>query len=145
MDITRLAAQRFAQGLFVGLRGAEGCSIQVPTELSYDSSDPYAATVSFDLADGPVRWTFARDLLSDGLSEPSGDGDVHVWPSQDDEGVTVITIELCSPHGDALVDVHTADAVDFVERAHAIVAPGKESAHLDLDAIITAIRAAENA
>lgn len=145
MDTTRLAAQTFAQSLFVGLRAEDGCSLPVPAELSYNTSDPYALTISFFLDETPVPWRFARDLLSDGLIEPSGDGDVHVWPGPDDEGAPVVTIELCSPHGDALVEVRTGDAVAFVERSHALVAPGAESAHLDIDATITAIRAAENA
>jgi hypothetical protein len=145
MDSTRLATQTFAQSLFVGLRAVEGCSLPVPAELSYNTSDPYALTISFFLDETPVPWTFGRDLLSGGLIEPTGDGDVHVWPCLDDEGAAVVTIELCSPHGDALVELRTEDAADFVERAHALVAPGAESAHLDVDAAITAIRAAENA
>ena len=46
-------------------------------------------TASFHLAGGPVRWTFGRDLLSGGLCEPTGDGDVHVWPCVNDQGYAV--------------------------------------------------------
>ena len=36
------------------------------------------------------------------------------------------------------------DAVEFVDRMHAAVPPGEESARLDTDATISAIYAAEN-
>jgi hypothetical protein len=145
MDTTRLAAQTFAQSLMVNLRSVDGCIVPVLTELGYDSSNPYALTISFHREDSTVVWTFARDLLSSGLAEPTGDGDVHVWPSFDDNGSAVVVVELCTRDGDALVEVRTADAVAFVERSHAVVAAGKESVHLDVDGIITALRDAENA
>jgi Streptomyces sporulation and cell division protein, SsgA len=145
MDTTRIAAQSFEQSLSVALHRPEGGTSQVPTILRYDSSDPYALTMSFQLTDGPVPWTFGRELLSGGLFEPSGDGDVHVWPGLDDQGFATVSIELCSPHGNALVDLRTADADRFVSRSHALVAPGAESAHVDVDALIFAITAAEPA
>lgn len=145
MDTTRIAAQSFEQSLSVALHRPEGGTAPVPTILRYHSSDPYALTMSFQLTAGEVPWTFGRELLSGGLFEPTGDGDVHVWPGLDDDGYATVSIELCSPHGNALVELRTADADRFVARSHALVAPGDESAHLDLDALITAITAPEPA
>jgi hypothetical protein len=145
MDSTRIDAQSFEQSVSVALHRPEGGTSAVPTVLRYDSSDPYAVTMSFQLTDGPVPWTFARSLLSGGLIEPTGDGDVHVWPGLDDDGFATVSIELCSPHGNALVGVRTAEADRFVTRSPALVAPGAESAHLDVDALIAAIRATEAA
>ncbi len=145
MDTTRIAAQSFEQSLSVALHRPEGGTSEVPTILRYDSSDPYALTMSFQLAEGPVPWTFGRELLSGGLFEPTGDGDVHVWPGLDDHGFATVSIELCSPHGNALVDLRTTDADRFVTRSHALVAPGEESAHVDVDGLITAITAADAA
>jgi len=54
----------------------------------------------------------------------------------------LVTIELCSRWGHALVDVHVPDAANFITCTNAIVAPGQEWRHLDLDAAIAAIRAA---
>ena len=144
MDATSLFAQTFRQKLVVGLISVDGGTIPVAADLSYDTSDPYALTICYHLKDGSVPWTFARDLLSGGLAEPIGDGDLHVWPSLDDAGLAVVTIEFCSPYGDAMIEVRTADALGFVERSHALVAPGTESAHLDLDGTIAAIWVAEN-
>ena len=145
MDITRTAAQSFEQSLVVALHRPEGGTSEVPTVLRYDSSDPFALTIAFQLSEGPVPWTFARDLLSTGLTEPTGDGDVHVWPGLDDEGFATVSIELCSPNGNALVELRTAEADLFMTRSHAVVAPGAESAHLDVDALIAAIRTTETA
>lgn len=145
MDTTRLAAQTLAQSITAAVRSVDGLAVPVPAELRYDSSDPYAVTIAFHLGDGPVPWIFARDLLDEGLDEPSGDGDVHVWPCINDEGDAVVTLELCSLDGDALVEIRTAEAADFVRRTHTVVAPGAESAHLDLDGMLNALLGTENA
>lgn len=145
MDITRLAGQAFSQSVSVELRTVEGYTLPVPAELRYTASDPYAVTVSFQLHDRSVPWTFGRDLLSAGLTEPVGEGDVHVFPCLSDEGLAVVTVELCSPGGDALVEIPTQDAADFIDRSHALVPAGQESQHVDVDAAISAIRSAENA
>jgi hypothetical protein len=143
MDTSRLA-QTFTQSLTVQLRRSEGVSLPVESELAFDSGNPYALTISFHLTE-TVVWTFGRELLGAGLTEPSGDGDVHVWPCLDDRGLAVLCVELCSPDGNALIEMSTADAADFVDRSEALVPLGSESEHLDVDAIINAIRTAENA
>ncbi len=102
-------------------------------------------SATFNTIAGDVRWTFGRDLLIGGLYEPTGDGDVHVWPCLDNEGAPVVIIELCSPDGEALVQARTGDMTAFVNRMVAAVAVGAESAHLDVDAAISAIFTAEAA
>ena len=114
-------------------------------ELGFDPRDPFAVTMHLFATGGRVTWTFARDLLAEGLYEPSGDGDVHVWPCLDSEGHAVVIIELCSPDGEALVQAKTNDLSTFVERMSAAVGPGCESEHLDVDATIAAIFEAEAA
>jgi hypothetical protein len=138
MDTTRITAQSFEQNLAVALHRPEGGTSEVPTVLRYDSSDPYALTMYFQLTDGPVPWTFSRELLSTGLTEPTGDGDVHVWSCLDDAGLAVAMVELCSPDGDVLVQFRAHDVVSFLDRTEALVPTGEESALLDIDATITA-------
>ena len=145
MDTTRLAAQTLTQRITAAVRTVDGLALPVPAELSYCSGDPYAVTISFLLGEGPVPWIFGRDLLAGGLAEPTGDGDVHVWPCVNDEGDQVVTIELCSLDGDALVELRTEDAAAFLRRTHTAVAPGAEPAHLDFDALVTALLGAGNA
>jgi hypothetical protein len=102
-------------------------------------------TTVFMTGASQVRWTFGRDLLIEGLYEPSGDGDVHVWPCLDSDGHAVVIIELCSPDGEALVQARTGDLSSFVDRMSKAVALGEESAHVDVDKTIEAIFAAEAA
>ena len=122
-----------------------GCVTPIEAELHYDPTDPYAVTTVFMTGTTQVRWTFGRDLLAQGLYEPTGDGDVHVWPCLDSDGHAVVIIELCSPDGEALVQARTGDLRTFVDRMTKTVELGTESAHLDIDATIYAIFAAENA
>ena len=144
MDTTRRAAAlTFAQPLLVDLCTIDGSMTQVLAELAYDSHDPFAIGLVFRANPRPVRWTFSRDLLSDGLEQPTGDGDVHVWSCLDDSGLAVVMVELCSPSGDALVQFRLDDAVSFVDRVYAAVPLGDESDHLDVDAAIAGILAAE--
>jgi hypothetical protein len=133
------------QSVTLELIDPTGAITPLDAELHYDPRDPYAVTTVFMTGATTVRWTFGRELLSEGLYEPSGDGDVHVWPCLDSEGHAVVIIELCSPDGEALVQARTGDLNSFVERMSKAVEPGNESAHLDVDATIAAIFAAEAA
>ena len=123
----------------------QGEASAIDADLVFDPADPYAVTMVFRTGVQEVLWTFGRELLVDGLYEPTGDGDVHVWPCLDNEAHSVVIIELCSPDGEALVQARSADMTAFVERMTAAVAPGAEAAQLDVDSAIAAIFAAEAA
>jgi hypothetical protein len=129
------------QRVTLELIDATGAATPIEAELRYDAGDPYAVTAVFMTVAGQVRWTFGRDLLLEGLHEPAGDGDVHVWPCLDAEGRAVVVVELCSPDGEALVQARTADLTGFADRTVQAVAPGTESALVDVDAAIAAILA----
>jgi sporulation and cell division protein SsgA len=137
MDTTGSAVASFTHQLVAETCDLDGTTMPVPAELSYDSSDPYAATISFRTELGTVVWTFGRELLLEGILEPAGDGDVHVWPCLDDAGRFVIVLELCTPVGDALVHLPPDDVTSFADRMLATVPVGEESAHLDLDSVVT--------
>lgn len=140
-----MAPVAVSQCVTLELIDATGASTPLEAELQYDPSDPYAVTTVFMTGRSQVRWTFGRDLLTEGLYEPSGDGDVHVWPCLDVDGHAVVIIELCSPDGEALVQARTGDLSAFVERMSRVVRPGAESMHVDVDATIAAILEAEAA
>lgn len=131
------------QPVTLELIDATGASTPISAELNYDPRDPYAVTTVFKAGEQQVRWTFGRDLLIEGLYEPSGDGDVHVWPCLDPDGRAVVIIELCSPDGEALVQAKTGDLTKFVHRMGKAVRPGSESEYIDVDATIAAILEAE--
>ncbi len=134
-----------SQVLLLELIDPSGAVAPLETELTYDPADPLAVSATFVTVAGRVRWTFSRDLLIEGLVEPAGDGDVHVWPCVDNDGHNVVIIELCSPDGEALVQGRTGDITAFVERMTRSVAPGAEGQLLDVDGAIAAILAAEAA
>ena len=140
-----IAPLTVTQSVTLELIDPTGAATPIEAELHYDPRDPYAVTTVFMTGASQVRWTFGRELLSQGLYEPSGDGDVHVWPCLDSDGRAVVIIELCSPDGEALVQARTGDLHSFVDRMAKAVEPGSESAHLDVDATISAIFAAEAA
>ncbi|MEV7386602.1 MULTISPECIES: SsgA family sporulation/cell division regulator [unclassified Streptomyces] len=108
-------------------------SIPVPARLAYRSDDPYAVHVSFHInSDFPVHWTFARDLLVEGVFRPSGHGDVRVWPTKS-EGRSVVLMALSSPDGDALLQAPTAQVSAWLERTLRVVPPGSEGRRLGID------------
>jgi hypothetical protein len=115
---------------------AAGQSMQLDAALGYQPDDPYAVTVTFRTPGGDVVWTFARDLLSCGLTVPTGEGDVHVWPCLSSEGRAVIIIELRSPDGELLVQAPAPEIIAFVDRTVALVPVGTESSRFDIDELI---------
>jgi len=111
----------------------------VPAVLRFRSDDPFAVRLAFldvdpdrgedgRVVDG-IEWVFARDLLTDGLHTPTGEGDVHVWPF----GPGDLMIELRSGASTALVITPQVAVRMFLCHAYAIVPAGSEPRHLDLD------------
>jgi hypothetical protein len=133
------AARIVTQSTIMELLDQSGFALPLETELQYDARDPYAAVVVFNTERGRITWSFGRDLLIGGLHEPTGDGDVHVWPCLDSAKRQVVLIELTSVDGCALVQAPIEDVRRFADRITALVAPGTESEHLDLDAEIAAL------
>ncbi len=127
------------------LISADGSAVPLAAELRYDEHDPYAVSACFRSGETHVRWVFARDLLAVGTYDPSGDGDVHIYPSLDARGRAVTTIELSSPDGEAIIQARTDELCDFLARTEAMVATGAESAHVDVDTVLAQILAEENA
>lgn len=102
-------------------------------ELEYSSADPFAVVAVFRSGPTPIRWVFARDLLAEGLFAPAGDGDVHVWPSLDNQCQAVVLFELISPHGEALLQATSRDVSRFLHETFTMVPSGAEDMNLDID------------
>lgn len=108
-------------------------SIAVPARLVYRAEDPYAVHIAFHVgSQAPVHWTFARELMVEGVFRPSGHGDVRVWPTKAD-GRSVICLALSSPDGDALLQAPTVPVSAWLERTLRAVPPGSERDQLGLD------------
>jgi len=110
-----------------------GPSLPVRADVSYDQNDPYAAKIAFHTgAADIVEWTFARSLLTDGVTQPAGDGDVQVWPSMSN-GQPTVCLSLTSPSGRALFEAPLPDLVQFLTRTYALVPTGGESDFVDVE------------
>src|SRR3954453_8905036 len=80
--------RRFPMSLPAPITAALTLSLVVPGDeplpvdatLGYDAGDPFAVHLDIAAGDGIVRWSFARDLLTDGVEAPAGAGDVHIIP-----------------------------------------------------------------
>ncbi|CAM5295397.1 SsgA family sporulation/cell division regulator OS=Streptomyces alboniger OX=132473 GN=CP975_31020 PE=3 SV=1 [Streptomyces alboniger] len=105
----------------------------IPATLHYDRRDPFAVRMSFPapatLEGVEVHWTFARDLLIQGVERAVGDGDVRVRPYGFDRTV----VEFHAPEGTAIVHVRTGELRRFLHRTTALVPAGQEHRHVDLD------------
>ncbi|MFF3001363.1 SsgA family sporulation/cell division regulator [Kitasatospora sp. NPDC057940] len=120
-------------------------SFRIVVDLDYEPDDPYAVRFTFHLpGDEPVTWVFARELLLDGISRPSGEGDVHIHPVG--EELTEVCIVLHSPEGDALLRASAPPLVAFLARTDRLVPMGQEITGQELDAELADIlRGCENA
>lgn len=121
----------------VEVSNVEGTSARIPAELSYRPSDPFAVTVTFRDPSGPIPWTFARELLAEGLYEPVGEGDVHVWPCLSNSGEATVMIELASAEGGVLVQVSSRQLTRFVVDTLAVVPRGREFERYDVDTALS--------
>ncbi|MEV0925415.1 SsgA family sporulation/cell division regulator [Streptomyces spongiicola] len=104
-------------------------SVPVPARLTYRGDDAYAVHITFHIgSERPVHWTFARELLVEGVFRACGEGDVRVWPTRDN-GRKAIRIALTSPDGDALLEAPSAQVSAWLERTLRAVPPGTEAEH----------------
>lgn len=64
--------------------------LTLDAEVHDDPAAPLAVRTVIETISNPVRWTFARELILNGLFEPTGDGDLHVWPCLHTEGAALV-------------------------------------------------------
>jgi Streptomyces sporulation and cell division protein, SsgA len=104
------------------------------TLLRYDPARPFEVQFVFGPGDQhSVTWAFARDLLAQGMVEPAGPGDVHIWPWYGPHGRRVM-LRCASPDGSMVVDASWPTLSEFLRRSYTAVAPGAEA--VDLDKVI---------
>lgn len=131
-------------------------SLPVRAGLRYDVADPYAVSVAFHTSgsegsgDDVVEWTFARQLLTDGVAGPVGEGDVQVWPTApgtgsrtDGPSQAIVCLSLSSPSGRALFEVPLPELVEFLGQTYEAVPTGSEGDHVDVDAELALLLWAE--
>ena len=118
-----------------------GPSLPVIASLRYESADPWAVRVGFQTGvgnedgsgDGVVEWIFARQLLTDGVANTVGEGDVRVWPSVIDHE-HFVNLAMASPSGSAIFEIDRDALVEFLQQTYLSVPTGLEENVVDLDA-----------
>lgn len=128
-----VTSQPITEAMQMEFVDTEGLSTPLQATFEYTTADPYAVSILFSSEPVPVRWTFARDLLVEGFYEPTGDGDVHVWPCLSADGRAVVILELNSPSGEVLIQINSRTLSDFIRQMLAKVPLGSEADLIDLD------------
>ncbi|RAG85223.1 SsgA family sporulation/cell division regulator [Streptacidiphilus pinicola] len=126
---------RIAQDLIAHQVVSAERSRALATRLEYRTAEPYEVRLVFH-ADrrSPVTWIFARDLLVDGLSRPSGTGDVRIRPTLDG-GRHLLSVLLVGEDDHALIELPSDEVGAFVLRTLRLVPKGEEVQRLDFDAL----------
>ncbi|MFF1414552.1 SsgA family sporulation/cell division regulator [Streptomyces sp. NPDC058289] len=106
--------------------------------FSYDGGDPYVVQAEFlDGSDVLARWHFDRQMLTEGLYRPVGEGDVAFRPDKG-SGRDELRVEMigrsADQQGNAVVFVDAPVLRGFLDETYAVVAAGEE--FLDLDKLL---------
>ncbi|MBC9719590.1 SsgA family sporulation/cell division regulator [Streptomyces sp. TRM66268-LWL] len=124
----------------------EDCEISVLTEagpalplaatLLYSTDDPFAVSVLLRAGEmGDITWRFARDLLSQGVRYPAGDGDVHVWATgrghHQQLRIRIRGAVDFSHDVEATLVFRSADVNQFLSRTYRLVTRGQEAIDFD--------------
>jgi len=122
---------------------APGPLRNIEAEFRYDPADPYAVALTFHLGDDVLRWDLARSVLARGLTDPSGEGDVCLWPHVTEEGRAVVMVNLFSSDGELVGEIRTNELYRFITRTLALVPLGTENDWLDLDSVVAQLLRSE--
>jgi hypothetical protein len=107
-------------------------TVPLVASLFYSADDPFAVRMAFHVGtDEPVEWIFARDLLTEGMAAPVGEGDVKVWPSSG-EGEGALNLVLSSPFGQAHFEAPKAAMGAFLRRTYDAIPAGHEGDFIDI-------------
>jgi hypothetical protein len=107
----------------------------VMIELSYQAADPYAVRLAVTIGDAPGAWAIGRDLLSEGLTRPVGEGEARIWASP--FGLRqVVWIRFGQHQRTALIELAMEDLRAFVDQTYKLVPVGSEPLYIDVDSLI---------
>ena len=111
-------------------------SIGIPVRFGYRREDPFAVALEFlgPAADAGT-WRFSRDLLTEGLQNPTGIGDVRIWPPCPCHGRPCLRIRLRGDQGSVLLDLPGRQLRRWLRReSYALVPQGQEANLIDWEA-----------
>ena len=109
--------------------------VSLSATLAYSAEDPFAISATFRTGEGDITWTFARDLLRDGMAESVGEGDIQIRPAHPSRG-PVMKLTLSSPSGAAENEAPRHEDGEFLAESYRLVPADSEWMYLDLDRTI---------
>ncbi|MGW0299200.1 SsgA family sporulation/cell division regulator [Streptomyces anthocyanicus] len=110
-------------------------ALTLSCEFLYTQRDPFAVTLVLDTGgERPVRWVLSRDMLAEGLTARTGEGDVVLWPLYDlpDGEVSSFCLRLVSTHT-ALFEIPVEPVARWLDHTYTVVPPGTEMDGADWD------------
>ncbi|MCF3183300.1 SsgA family sporulation/cell division regulator [Streptomyces polychromogenes] len=119
----------------------EAAPLPVPLEgvFAYRTDRPYEVAVEFRGAGVRIaRWVFSRELLIDGQTCATGEGDIQVWPRWSGTEPRVLLALSNGGHG-CVVSARAKDLRELCRRMTELVPRGQEDRHYDLDAELSAL------
>ncbi|NUT51648.1 MAG: SsgA family sporulation/cell division regulator [Saccharothrix sp.] len=111
----------------------DGNTAPVETELIYQADDPFAVTMHFHAGGGVAAWIMGRDLLAEGMTTPSGLGDVRLRPA----GGRALILELVSDRHVTVFRLPAGTLRKFLDATYRLVPPGAE--RFDADAFLATV------
>ncbi|MEV7725790.1 SsgA family sporulation/cell division regulator [Streptomyces sp. NPDC087917] len=107
----------------------------------YRTDRPYELAVDLRGAGTHLaRWVFSRDLLIDGQSLATGEGDIQVWPQRQGSEPRVLLAFTNGPRS-CVISARAKDVHALCRRMTELVPRGQERRHYDLDAQLSTLLA----
>ncbi|GAB7183959.1 hypothetical protein ATKI12_3790 [Kitasatospora sp. Ki12] len=111
-------------------------------EFRFDPATPDLVTLTLTPPRGrAVTWRIGRGLLHRGLTEPSGEGDVRIWPLPGERGA-LAWLRLASRETGAVLELPVGELAEWFEETDRLVPPerAREAAERDWQAFLTELR-----
>ncbi|MGO4457167.1 SsgA family sporulation/cell division regulator [Streptomyces sp. M-16] len=121
----------------------EAAPLSVPLvgAFVYRTDRPYELAVDFRGAGTHLaRWVFSRELLLDGQTCATGEGDIQVWPLRRGTEPRVF-LAFSNGAQSCVVSARAKDVRELCRRLTELVPRGQERRHYDLDAELSALLA----
>ncbi len=117
-----------------------GVTRQVTATICYETTEPWAVTLTFHTARGRTTTTIGRELLAEGLAHMAGAQDAWIWPDGSGEAIgRAVFLCLKGPGGQTIYQLPLSDVDAFLHRCQSLVPAGTEGDHLDLDTELAAL------
>jgi hypothetical protein len=112
-----------------------GAASPLAVNLEFSKEMPLAVSFVFSPEAESKTWTLGRELVSEGMYEPKGEGDIQIWPSVGAEGKATVMIALAVGKSAFLVQALAKDVHEFINETTRIAPVDEEfwAPHMDAE------------